>query len=296
MASVTPGVVVYLDEPLDALWPTWLGVLDHFLARPWAANINTIRPSNEPASQVDWAGVQRYRQQLGRGPRSHLAGELADHPEFPNTSIEFRDIRISQRGAHPRASYLRVRLPFESAIEELVWVCRLLAQSLPINQGVGGYLCHINGRCRGVSSDQVWSWARRYYGLHVVEPVAVTWDAPRGICGSNWMTIVGERWFEEGARLGPEALTALSSEESVRCGVTMQSFGQSRLLQAGPGPQLGDQNYAQALPAYSAVASALEPGFVEEPTEYLGMFSDLECTERWMRRLTDPIAWRDASQ
>lgn len=293
VAWVTLGNITYIDGSLRDVWADWLAVLDALVGRPWAQNLINLRRSDHARiSPVDARLIRAYQRELSQLPagRSHLAGELSDGLEFPQTTIEFRDVEPSQWGAFRRASYVRVRLPLDTDPEELVWISRLFTYSLPINQGVAGYLCHIDGRCRGLSSDQAWAWARRYYGLHIVEPVAVSWDAPRGICASNWITLLGERWLQDDAALGPHALEKLPSD------IAVEALTHGRLIQACARPLLGDQNRGEDLSRYSEVATALDRGFVDSPTEYLGMFSDLECTQAWMRRLVEPIGWRDSSQ
>jgi hypothetical protein len=162
----------------------------------------------------------------------------------------------------------------------------LLVQALPVQQGRAGFLCHVDETSRKLGFDQAWVWARRYYGIDIVDPVEETWDVTKGLLGVNWLTILGERWLK-----GP-----LKDVEWVdRSGLLRitQTQPGGVVLQAGANPVIGDQNRFQDVSAYAAASIKTAAALIEEPTGFPGMFDDHESTLLWRRRFIEPQAWHD---
>lgn len=290
VAWVTQGVVLYIERDLGSVWDELMAAWDRLLARPWASALCAFRRWDEPVWRPWDAQYAAWARTDARGhgaARRYWKVELADQARFATTSIDWQDVPASHVGKYPRASYLRVRLPLGIPHHELLEVTRLLCDALPIQQGVAGYLCHVDEASRGAGFDQAWAWARRYYGLHVVDPVEVTWDAPRGLWGVNWLTVVGARWLDD--PLQNAALDALPAPLRV----TRAKHG--IVLQAGDQPTIGDLNRFDDLSAYTLASRALEPALIGDPTSLPGMFDDHESTTVWLRRFVDPSRWANSA-
>jgi hypothetical protein len=158
-------------------------------------------------------------------------------------------------------------LPLDTSERELFEVTRVLCELLPVQQGVGGYLCHVDELGRAAGYDQAWAWARRYYGLHIADPVRSSWDSRKGLCGVRWLTFLGKRWLRNKRLAGVDfdAVSAPLRSERTRHGV---------LLCAGKRPSLGDQNQFDDLSAYTLASQLVEPILLKEPSEFQGMFED----------------------
>jgi hypothetical protein len=289
VAWVGLGVIVHIESDLVPIWNDLLAVFDQLLNRPWASALRVYRRWDEPAWRSWDASTRSWLEgDLKRhgAQRRYFKLSLADDASFPSAGFEWQDVAPSHDGAYPRASYVLVRLPMAAAPDELVALMKLLCDALPVQQGHGGYLCHVAEDSRGAGFDQAWSWARRYYGLHVVDSVQTTWDTPHGIWGSNWLTAVGNRWLQDpltnlqGTAHAPP-LTSISAQHAL-------------ILRAGDRPTVGDQNQFDDLSAYTLASRALEPALIAEPSSLPGMFDDHDSTPLWIRRFVDPSAWQKA--
>lgn len=288
VAWVTLGIALHLDGALSTVWPAWLTAWDALLARPWAKRLRWVRRWDEPVWR-SWDDVTPAltRAQLAQhgAARPFWRLEAADATSFATTSIAFQNVPGAHNAAFERASWVLVRVPMDTAPGELLVTTRMLCETLPVQQAVAGYLCHVDACARGVGFDQAWAWARRYYGIHVVDPVATSWDAPRGIWGTNWLTFVGARWLEvDAVRIRVEAPSPSIQIISTRHGT---------LLCAGAAPSIGDQNHFEDLSSYMLVSRRVAPMLIADPTSLPGMFADRDCTSAWIHRFDDPVGWRD---
>lgn len=172
--------------------------------------------------------------------------------------------------------------------DELLLVMKLLCDALPVQQAHAGYLCHVSDVSRGAGFDQAWSWARRYYGPHIIDTVQTSWDAPHGIWSSSWLTAVGTRWLQPQQPLASLATTKLAAPIS-----TIQTQ-HALMLRAGDRPTVGDQNQFDDLSAYTLACRALEPALIAAHSPLPGMFDDHESTRLWIRRFLEPTPWQRA--
>ena len=288
VAWVTLGASFYLNGDLRSIWPQVLLATQALLRRPWAAGIKHIRRWDEPGWRPwDPRDVSFLLQDLEhRGPsRPSWRIELADQSTMPTLGFDWQDVSAVQ-GQYPRASWLRVRLPIGSTADELFQTTMELAAVLPAQQGRAGYQCHVVDDARRVGFDQAWAWARRYYGVEVVDPVAGSWDAVQGLLGVNWLTVVGKPWLE--GKLKDVDLSAPAAP------LRALSTPAGTVLVAGRRPTAGDQNLFEDVSAYTLASRLIEPALVAEPTDFPGMFTDKESTALWIRRFLDPGAWEEA--
>jgi len=287
VARVTQGLVLYFETDWADFWPAFVSTLGVFLREPWAGALTCIRRWNEQAWQP-WS-VERAPELLAalqlRGPVPYSKLELADKPVLPEVGIDWQVLPQAQ-GSYPRAGYVRVRLPLEAPVLDLLGATSLLAQALPVQQGRAGYVCEVDENNRKIGFDQAWVWARRYYGMDVFDSVEETWDATKGLLGVNWLTIVGERWMK-----GPLKDVPLEDRSGV-VRVSKTPHG-GVVLQAGTNPTIGDHNRVQDVSALALASKILEPALIEAPTGLPGMFDDHQSTLLWIRRFLDPQAWHE---
>jgi hypothetical protein len=289
VATVTLGVVLYLESDLRAIWPAVVSAWQFLIQRPWATDFRVVRRWDEAVWRTwDSRSLPWLSSDLAQyGPLwPYWKVELADAPRFGVTGVEWQDVPRAQT-RYPRASYFRLRLPLDTPTQELLAITRGLLELLPVQQGRAGYLCHVDESSRGLGFDQAWAWARRYYGVDIVDPVEGTWDAPRGLLGVSWLTVLGARWVE--GELKDVPLDTPASP--------VQSFRAKHglILAAGCEPPTGDQNRFEDVSALTAVSRLVEPALIAEPTQLPGMFTDHESTKAWIRRFLDPTTWRDSA-
>jgi hypothetical protein len=289
VAWVTQGIILYVESDLRSIGPEVVAAAGLVLQKPWARGLMALRRWNEPSWQP-WDGRQTpaFLQDLQqRGPQHPFwKVELADKPRFPDLSFDWQDLPPAQ-GKYPRASYLRIRLPFDTPVQELGSLAAELLDVLPVQQGRAGFQCHVDEANRKIGFDQAWAWARRYYGMDIVDPVEETWNAVTGVLGVSWLTLLGSRWLE-----GPLKDVDLAHVDP---SVTVTHKKHGVLLQAGARPSVGDQNHFEDVSIYTEVSRIVEPALIESPTHFPGMFDDHESTGLWVRRFLDPTAWQDAS-
>lgn len=290
VAWVTQGIVLFVAADLSSIWPAWLSAWDELLRTPIASGFHFARRWDLPAWQPwDATYAPHLRGELERrGPAwNYWKVELAERPEFPELSLDFQNLPQTA-GQYPRASYIRVRMPMRAHPEDLFEWTRLLCAALPVQQGVAGYLCSVAEASRAVGFDQAWAWARRYYGVHVFDPVEHTWDAPHGLLGVNWLTLLGNAWLQ------PDAALAGVDLDHVAAPLSVTRTPHAAIVRAGNRPLLGDQNRFEDLSAYTLASRLVEPALIQEPAHLPGMFRDHESTPKWIRRFLDPTAWQNS--
>lgn len=183
-----------------------------------------------------------------------------------------------------RASFLRFE--FDKAFSPTV--LRALATQLleitPCTSGTGGYVFqgHPRGPLGRASWNQIFAWARRYWGVDVYDLDAVTYHTRRGLTSVSWLTLIGPSV----ANLDPstmERVHEVATETVTTSGGT--------LVQAGTVPILGDRNQSEDLSDYETLAAVLEPFQIQGPLVFGEGYRsrwDEEMTEAWLRRFIDP--------
>jgi hypothetical protein len=288
VAWVTQGIVVYLESDLRSIFPKVVDATRILLGKPWAGQLRMLRRWDRTSWEAwDLRQVGAFLQDLRlRGPGAPFWKiELADRPEFPEASLDWQDLPKAQ-GKYARTSYLRIRLPKTATPDEIRDMTLELADLLPIQQGRAGYFCHVIERDRRIGFDQAWAWARRFYGIDIIDQVKDTWDAPRGLLGINWLTVVGRKW--------QEGLLKSVDWDHIPPPLRVHKQKESIVVEAGARPTVGDMNQFQDLAPYTQVSEWVEPALVKKPTSFAGMFSDHQSREPWIRRFLAPTAWQDS--
>jgi hypothetical protein len=284
VAWVTQGAVLYLRGSLGPVWPQLVDVWERLLAarrgEPW----RYYRVwSDMRWRALDSAGLRALRELLARGEsRPFWKVEVANREATPDLSIEFADVRPT--AGEERASYVRIRRPLDGAPDELRDSVLQLADALPFWVGSAGHLFNPVEAAWLPAFDQIWAWARRYWGVEVVDLRAGTWDALRGLTSVNWLTLLGDQFLEANASVNPGAASGALAARRTRHGV---------VLQAGARPVLGDINSFEEIAPYREAARLLEPALLADPTPFAGMFTDHESTLAWGRRFLEPEPWMD---
>ncbi len=282
------GLVIYIPGSLRDHWPlaraAWTTLVEAM-----RADLTHYRLWNELAwaklDDTGWARLDDAFEKPSSDPRWWTL-ELSSEARLTNRSLGIMD--VGDTGGAERASWLRARWPTSASPDVLREVVFRLADILPFLAGTAGYQIDASGGDRGLAFDQIWAWARRYWGVEIVEPQAASWDMPAGLLSVNWLTLVGERFLH--ARL-PDFRKRIEACREI-------GFHQGRngsIIQAGATPLCGDINRLDDLRPYRRVAKLLEPALIDEPTELPGMFTDQESTRAWTRRFLHPQEWLEPS-
>jgi hypothetical protein len=217
-------------------------------------------------------------------PRHLLSFALVDDMGAPSAGFVYREVDPSRAS---RAGVLELTLPQETPSEVLLTLAREVAECGAFFSGVGGYVTRWNEEHDVLAFDSIHAWCQRYWGLDVQDAEAMSWLAPRGLPGSNWLTLVGWPLLDA---LGADAPSLEEGEED---GVQISRLTHGLLVRAGPEATVGDLNRTELPTAYMAAARRLEPAFVPEPPAFGGAFTRNEDSGRWFRRLVDSLEWTE---
>lgn len=215
-------------------------------------------------------------------PRHLLSFELVDDMGTPSAGFLYREVDTSRA---VRTGVLELTLPQETPPEVLLRLAREVAECGPFFSGVGGYVTRWNVAHRHLAFDRIHEWCQRYWGLDVQDTEAMSWLAPRGLPGSNWLTLVGWPLMDA---LGKDAPALKESEEEA---VSVSALSHGFLVRAGEEATVGDLNRTELPTAYMAAARKLESAFVAEPPSFGGAFARNEDAGRWFRRMVDSLDW-----
>jgi hypothetical protein len=180
-----------------------------------------------------------------------------------------------------KASFYRFEFDWRLAPERLMEFTQAVLQVVNCVSGYGGYV--FQGLPRGPygrsSFDQIYRWARRYWGVEVQNLDVTVNHMLEGYKCPSWLTIVSDRL----PGISPAIVSAAES-------VAFQSWRSSggTIQQAGSSPVLGDRNRAESLDSYEAIARALEPIQVKQHGAFGGSFFTEDRTMAWLRRFSEP--------
>lgn len=218
---------------------------------------------------------------LGR-PRHLLTFSLVDDPGTPSTGFVYREVDASRAA---RSGVLELTLHQETPPEVLLRLTQEVAGCGSFFSGVGGYVARWNEAHRHMAFDCLYEWCQRYWGLDLQDSEAFSWLAPRGLPGSNWLTLLGEPLIDV---LGAAAPALKDSQED---GVHVSPLPHGTLVRAGQKATVGDLNQLELPTAYMAAARMLEPAFIAEPPAFGGDFVRNKNARRWFRRMVDSLDW-----
>lgn len=210
------------------------------------------------------AGVRQIEQMLTdkKALKGHLlgveqhSGPAASHYELPTFEF-FSEEDLSEPEDLIRHSFVRACLPIAEAAraDDVHAFLRSALADVEFDSGYCGYSYYWNTGESDVERELAKvsrGWLTRFPGLGYGEPLALFSFVDKGVLGVNWITLLGQPLVE---RLGGEADLAVALGPSI----DVQPIGGGRgvVIRAGVGPELGDANRNQKLPAYQKVGRAI---------------------------------------
>ena len=290
VAEVTLGLTLYLDEP-------------HLWAQEGAAAMLAAFLVVAPIDRLAWYTTSLVKDwhrvaqsELSalvevlstpwtqRRVRHHFSFRLTDNIGAPRVGFYYHEVDSTRDG---RAGFLQIFLPQEHPPKDLLQLALEVGHRWPIWSGVGGYLATWHPHLKAQGWDLLYGWARRHVGLDLQDPEAGSWLAPKGLLGTNWLTLIGHR-LAQAREIDLEALRAHPFSNPV----TVRSVAGGAVVCAGAAPTLGDLNQLAYPKAYAEVARCLQAHLVEEPPAFWGSFQEEGNSAAWFRRFLDPEAWR----
>lgn len=279
------GLTIYFDDPKPWASGGASATLQSFLQIVGSGKLRYIRTSRETFWQrVDARDdvVRTLDNNVLPGTvRNLFAVWLADSPHAPETSFTYRE-----SGGRPDEppGYLQVTLPRDRS-RDLLALARGVAQSLPFLCGTGGLVFTWHAGFALTAFERIHALSRRYIGVDVHHPERFAWAARRGLPGIGWLTMIGnDAAYAE--RIG-ELLARPHAERIARA----LPLAQGWLVSASAAPEVGDCNLLQFPVGLRHAACALGSLLVDPAPSLPGPFGSPDVTSRFLRRLTDPLAW-----
>jgi hypothetical protein len=287
VASVSAGIALFIRDDLGPNWSSILAAWDMFASDPLSEGLGVYTHS----AITEWRPFDRrwaaeIRRELARvdGRRPFWRFRVADTHTLPAILFDLADMRPTRD--QPRTSWLNIRLPLETSSTRLRDLALKLVDLLPIHVGTAGYMFGFREQAKPLAFDQIWAWARRFWGIEVVDLEQASWDTVRGPVSVNWLTVV-DRGLAQGKV--PDAASLGSYPKLV-----VHRSPRSLTFQATDEPTFGDRNHFEDVGGYVAAAQVLEPVLVRPSKDFVGMFTDHKSTARWAQRFLEPERWIDA--
>lgn len=152
------------------------------------------------------------------------------------------------------ASYILFQFPFAffDAPEDFATLARAWSQRLRPDHGYAGFcLARSHGEEHGIASSYEYLLACRFPGLDIREPSFHSDRLGTGIKGADWLTILSDDYVDA---LGGKEIVKKDMGE-----MPVLEYPGGVVLQAGSGPQLGDDEQGIDIPEYRRVAAIVEP-------------------------------------
>jgi hypothetical protein len=286
LAELKQHLMLYVDSPPGP--KTARKVMDLY-AHTWGNPFTSYRSTSFGSLMLRWEPAQFFTRELPKLRQFNDWGYAFSDDRGPDSwMMMFHGYRpATERG---RASFFRFEFDRNVDTQCLARFAGDLLDILTCVSGNAGFF--FQGQPRGAlgrrSFDQIYAWARRYWGPEVSDLDVTVSHALSGYKTVNWLTLIGPS-----LRLRePDAITRAQASAyafSVRNG--------GILLQASEAPELGDVNRWQRLPGYEQIAQALEPLQVQDHGSFgpsSGSRWTRDTTNAWLRRFTDPHEWRQA--
>lgn len=202
--------------------------------------------------------------------------------------------RLAPAQERQRASSIRIRFADATPPATLAALAAWLVEDVPFLWAGFGYCLPPRSTWGFVLQDQaVQALVRRFWGVQVIDPVLLQWDALQGMPGVNWLNLVGTEFAQaKGVTL---ASLAAGAEAARPAGVFRRQGPHGLVLAAGPAPVLGDINRDEKLSAYARVAKLLESLTLKSHSAFIGPFATSKLVAAWLNRFDDPSGWLDAA-
>lgn len=279
------GLTLYLapvpgwaEQYASELFGSFLDHIDPIALRAWVTSAvshwRTIADIEDLRIQLESGSL------LGR-VRHLWRFSTADDTHAPGVGFTYRE--VDPRRAPP-LGYVQIFLPFRTPPDELLALAIEIGQRFPIACGVGGYCFSTNRLYPRNSFYAAFRQAKRFIGVDVQEPEAMSWHAAHSLPTTGWLTLLG--MTATAAGIDVEALAARNWKHDI--GVLR--LAHATLIRAGDAPRTGDVNLMSYPTAMAEVADALAPYFVKG-LEMPGRFEEDARTDDWRHRLRAPDLW-----
>jgi hypothetical protein len=182
-----------------------------------------------------------------------------------------------------KASFYRFEFDWQLAPGKLVEFTQGVLSIVRCVSGYAGYMFQglPRGRFGKSSFDQIFAWARRYWGVEAQDLDVTVDHMLAGYKCPSWLTIIGQSFAEKSPDVVPAAQAVAFRSIPTSGGM---------ILQAGPAPELIDRNRNERFDTYAAIAHALLPIQVQTHAPFGGSRWTDDNTMAWLRRFTDPDA------
>ena len=288
LVEVKQHLVLYLPGPPGP--KTCCRVLERYFNRfgdPFIDYAGTWIPQD----RIPWDENVRAR---------FLKEELPHLRQGPVWGYSFWDGKKSEsrmlmfHGYRPVSEYAKasfLRFEFEWQIDPFQ-IRDFAMEMLDIVQCVSGYGGYFfsglpQGEGAARSWDQVYAWAKRYWGIEVEDIDASASILLTGIKCVSWLTAIGPTIAEK---------NTAAIEEAIEVATWVGKAKGGTVLQAGPVPVVGDKNIREDMSIYVKLATATLPLQVQEHgafgDAYICKWDEIE-TGAWLRRFTDPAGFGD---
>ncbi len=286
IARVELALTLYLAEPRRWAHGGAAQVLQSLLAVVPPDFLTLFSTSLTPR----WYALDRSRQQELAGlltlpwsesiPRHLFRLDVVDDPHCPSCGFSYTEV---DPGRSECAAVIEVTLPQELDAGYLLPIARAALAAGPLCSGIGGYAVKMNQAYLADAFDLAWAWTRRFVGLDVQFPEQMAWLAPRGLPGTNWLTLLGRPVADRFRFELEQAVAHPWIDPQVR----VERAGDNVLIVAGEAPTTGDRHFFDDASAYREVGQTTRKLLAPTP-DLLGRFRDEHESDAWFRRLATP--------
>jgi hypothetical protein len=247
---------------------------------------------------VDYAGtwIPQQRMPWDRNVRAQfLDSELPQLRQGPIWGYSFWDGKKSEsrmlmfHGFRPAsepglASFLRFEFEWQIDSHQIRDFAMEILGFVDCVSGYGGYFFSSlpQGEGAAESWNQVFAWAKRYWGVEVEDIDVSAASMLNGFKCVSWLTALGPSITAK----NPE-----SRDKAIEVATWVGMAAGGTLLQAGSKPVLGDRHRQEDLSIYERLATALEPLQVNNHGSFGDAYIckwDEDETQAWLRRFTNP--------
>ena len=183
-------------------------------------------------------------------------------------------------------STIRLAVYYEKpgTIELLHAFIKHICQFIPLHSGYVGYISSLPSQWYSYQEHQT-PIAYRFYGCEIDDGLDVPLNfPPLGIKGINWLTILGPAFIEQMG--GTDKL----SQEAAALNLGVERAGENLIIQAGPYPDICDNQMLPMNPYYVAANHLLKPirkatiGSLHMDSMTGKAVLDTAASDAWLRR------------
>jgi hypothetical protein len=272
------GAVLYFHESGN-LTSSVIGATVRWLqSRPWCTGL-----ANADAGELGRL-AKRWDEHPDRDRRIDVAGNIEDG------GLTVRFDRLLPCAGSPRASSISVVFPDDVLTGELAAFSAWAVDALPLWWGCSGLFFVRRGGWGFMMEDaELRTLARRYWGVQVLDPVIMQWDALTGIAGGSWITIVGSGLPQKYGTSVDAICEAAAAKLHENVFYRRGSHGV--VLAAGSHPVAGDINRNQDIAALAQICTLLRPVLLHNHGSMAGKSAQSSDYAAHLLRFLDPDKW-----